>query len=504
MAEPNTKQKSKKKTALIIILAVVAVFIIGIIAIGVIASKIMSNAGLMADVVYPETNDITSDISTSGTISSGNITTYTTGISANVDDIQIREGQIVSKGDTILTFDVSDLEDQYTQASLNARSTELSNQSTIEASNKTSDELATAKRNVSNLNAQIAALKSEIESLSNSVPENTTLEELEAALAEKRSQLATTLDEIQEIIDTNPSDSDLNQNADYLTKCAERDVLNSTISNLEAIIESTPNESISISSVIEAKNMELAQLQSELASQEAIVSSAEAGVLTTTQREQLNVASQLSNMQVESAATMLEEGKAGIVAEQDGIITSVNVTKGSPTTPGYQLFSIADMNDLRIHVPLSKSELETVELGQTATITILNKEYEGKVTYISHMAEANANGGISIEAEVTIQNPDDNIVLGLDAKVVIHTASVEGVMTVPNLAINVDTTGTFVFTVEDNLLVKKYVTTGISDINNCEIIDGIDENTMVITNVTAEMEEGMPVVPNLTTDETQQ
>lgn len=504
MAEANTKQKSKKKTALIIILSVVAVFIIGIIALGAIVSNAMRNAGLMVNVVNPETNDITSDISTSGTISSGNMTTYTTGVSATVDTIQVRQGQFVSAGDTILTFDVSDLEDQYQEVSLNARSTELTNQNTIEASNKTSNELSAAKQNVANLNARIAALNGEIESLANSVPENTTTAELEAALVEKRNQLAVTLEEIQSIIDSNSPDSDLSQNADYINKCAERDVLNSTITNLEAMIAGTPDESVSISSLMEAKNAELAQLQSELASQEAIVSSAEAGVLTTTQREQLTIASQLSNMQVESAATMLEEGKAGIVAEQDGIITSVDITKGSPTTPGYQLFTIADMKDLRINVPLSKSELEAVELGQSATITILNKEYEGTVTYISHMAETNASGGISIEAEVTITNPDDDIVLGLDAKVVIHTDSAEGVMTVPNLAINVDTTGTFVYAVEDNTVVKKYVTTGISDINNCEIIDGLDETAMVITDVTTGIEEGMPVIPNIAADETQQ
>ena len=166
------------------------------------------------------------------------------------------------------------------------------------------------------------------------------------------------------------------------------------------------------------------------------------------------------------------------------------------------LFTIASTDSIKVTVPLSKKDMETVSLGQTATVTLLDHEYTGKVTYISKIATTTATGATSIEAEVTIQNPDENIILGLDAKVVIHTASVEDVMSVPNLAINVDTEGTFVYAVEDNLVVKKYVETGVSDVDNCEILSGIDADTMVITNVTAMITEGLPVNPNLPEDAT--
>ena len=74
------------------------------------------------------------------------------------------------------------------------------------------------------------------------------------------------------------------------------------------------------------------------------------------------------------------------------------------------------------------------------------------------------------------------------------------VMTIPNLAINVDTEGTFVYAVEDGIVVKKYIETGISDIVDCEILSGIDENTMVITSVTSDIFEGASVTPILAED----
>lgn len=500
MSETIAKKKpSGKKIALIAGGSVIALFIVAVIIISIIVSNLSRNLGLPVNVITPEVNDISSSVVTSGTISSADITTYTTSVSAAVKDIYVRPGQPVSAGDTILTFDVSDLEDQYNQASLSARSTQLSNQSTVEASNKTSSDLAQAKKNVESLKAQITTLENEISALQNSTAGDEYGNDLATEIAEKRTRLSMVLDEIQTIISTNPEGADLTVNPDYITKCAERDTLNSSISNLESILNSMPDANSTIASIINMKAGELASLQSQLASQEALVDSAEAGVLTPTQREQLNITNQLSSLQVEAAATLLEEGKAGIVADKDGIITSMDIIKGSATAPGIQLFTIADSSSLKVTVPLSKKDLETVTLGQSATVMILEREYQGEVTYISRMATTGANGSTTIEAEVTIKNPDDAIILGLDAKVVIHTGSAEDVLTIPNLAVNVDTVGKFVYAVEDNIIVKKYVTTGISDVEFSEILDGIDMDTMIIADVTPNIAEGMSATPILPT-----
>lgn len=498
----TTNKKSNKKVIIIIICAVVALLAIVIIAGGIIISKMSSNFGTPVDVVQPANHDISSSVTTSGTISSGDITSYTTSVTASVDEINIRPGQTVKKGDTLLTFDTSALEDQYNQAALTARSNQLTNQATIEQSNQTSSDLEQAKKNVASLKTQISNLEAEITELQNSTVVEDPNSDLLVALTEKRTQLATVLDTIQTLLESTTDSSTLSSNPDYINACNERDTLQASIKNLENIISTLPDESSTISAAISAKTSELADLQSQLAQQEALVDSAEAGILTATQKEQLNISNQLANLQKEAAATSLEEGKAGIVADKDGIITSVDVVKGATTGPGMTLFTIASTDSIKVTVPLSKKDMETVSLGQTATVTLLDHEYTGKVTYISKIATTTATGATSIEAEVTIQNPDENIILGLDAKVVIHTASVEDVMSVPNLAINVDTEGTFVYAVEDNLVVKKYVETGVSDVDNCEILSGIDADTMVITNVTAMITEGLPVNPILPEDET--
>lgn len=329
MSETTGKKKtSGKKIALIAGGAVLAFIIILIIVISILFKNFTGNTGVPVNVMTPVIKDLNSSIVTSGTVSSADITTYTTSVSAAVKDIHIRPGQPVSAGDPILTFDTTSLEEQYNQASLNARSTQLTNQSTIEASNKTSSDLEQAKANVTSLKAKITTLENEIATLQSNTSVDESTMDFTSAIAEKRNRLSLVLEEIQTMIDNNPEGTDLTKEVDYITKCAERDTLTSAISNLEAISNSIPTETDSIANILTAKSNELANLQSQLATQESLVESAKAGILTATQREQLNITNQLSSLQVEAAATSLEEGKAGIVADRDGIITSVDITRG--------------------------------------------------------------------------------------------------------------------------------------------------------------------------------
>ena len=89
------------------------------------------------------------------------------------------------------------------------------------------------------------------------------------------------------------------------------------------------------------------------------------------------------------------------------------------------------------------------------------------------MAEPNNSGVPMVSVKVHINNPDENIYLGTEAKVKVITASVENAVLVPVEAVNLDNDGTFCYVIENNVLVKRYVTTGASSEINMQIIDGI-------------------------------
>ena len=63
----TTKKKSGKKSVFIIIGIVLAVFIIAIIGISAVLNNLIKNAGLTVDAAHPVYQDISSDVTTSGT-----------------------------------------------------------------------------------------------------------------------------------------------------------------------------------------------------------------------------------------------------------------------------------------------------------------------------------------------------------------------------------------------------------------------------------------------------
>ena len=133
-------------------------------------------------------------------------------------------------------------------------------------------------------------------------------------------------------------------------------------------------------------------------------------------------------------------------------------------------------------------------MGQKATGTIGANTYEGEVSKINKMAEKNETGAAVVGTEVKILNPDSEVYLGVEAKVVISTAQEKDVILAPVSAVNVDMDGEFVYVIEEGLMVKKPVVTGISSDTMVQIVEGVTEGTQLITNVTAGLTEGMPVM----------
>ena len=123
-----------------------------------------------------------------------------------------------------------------------------------------------------------------------------------------------------------------------------------------------------------------------------------------------------------------------------------------------------------------------------------DKEYTGSVQTISKIAQSGESGSAMVIVKVHIDKPDDSLILGLDAKVNIDLGTAEDVLVVPVSAVNSDTEGDFVYTVEDGIVVKKYVTTGLSSKEDIEIKSGIEQGEQVITTVDSSIIEGMEVM----------
>lgn len=277
--------------------------------------------------------------------------------------------------------------------------------------------------------------------------------------------------------DTDDSGEDDSDSVDYDYSASDTSTVTADTSALESAMEKASDE--------------LADLQSDLASEKAIAD-ADSTSLTKEEKEKLKVTDNLSELDAKSAKELVEEGKKGITAEFNGIISKADIKEGAAVSQGMELFTIENTDKASVDVTLSKYDYDTVKEGQTADITLGDNTYQGTVTKMSHIAVQNEKGTPVISATVSIDNPDDDIFLGVDAKVKIHAASAKNVVTLPVEVVNIGKDGSFCYVIEDGLVTKRNITTGISSEDYIEVTDGIKEGEEVISDL-GDYTEGMQV-----------
>ena len=279
----------------------------------------------------------------------------------------------------------------------------------------------------------------------------------------------------ESVSDGNEADSIFSDSAETVTNNGSDTTVTADTSALEAELEKASNT--------------LAELQSRLSSQQAVAES-DPSAVTAEEKEKMEITNNLSELDQMSAQELVEAAKKGIKADFNGVITKVSVVEGATTALGTELFTLQNTDKINVNVNVSKYDYDKLKEGQSADITLAGKTYEGEVTSISHVATQNEKGASLISADVRIKNPDDDIFLGVDAKVTIHAEEADDVVVLPSEVVNIGKDGSFCYVIENGVITRRDITTGISSDDYVEVTEGIKEGDEVIRDL-GSLEEGM-------------
>ena len=539
----------KKKKIWKIVIPAVAVVIIG----GVVIVNNAAKTGqqlleaMTVEVMRVETGDVTEIVETNGTVVSGQQKVIFSPVNANVEMADFQVGDLVKAGDKLVTFDLKDLEEQNQKAELTVLANELGYQDSVAKSNEAQSRQADARNQAANLQAQVDAKTQEVQDLTNAlageanaqaVTQQQEAEAVNAQITELQQQLDATakeLEEAQKAVDqasnaqqkaqvnfeaaaaaaeSDPealekAKKELNQaNKDFTNaknacdKIQETaDSLQEQIEALQASLSAIGTEDVTDSDLqqrLQNAQAELAELKGNLESQKAIAES-ESGALSSAAREQMRTNNNLAELESKSLEELIEEGRKGITADFNGVISDKQVMEGALVSQGMQLFTLQSIDDVNVEVTLSKNVFDKVKEGQIVEITLAGQTYQGTVKKISRIASTGAAGSnqaavssASVMATVQINHPDDNIFLGVDAKVKIQAAEAKNVIILPTEAVNIGKDGTFCWVNEDGVMKKRSITTGVTSDECAEITQGIDEGEQVIADPGMH-EEGDPI-----------
>lgn len=460
--EPARKKKIIKRS---IIGGIAAVFVLFI----VVSNISAANAKPMVTTTPVETGDLEQTLNTSGSVTSGEIKTYFAPVSVEIGKINVTAGETVKKGEPIVTYDETALANEKKTTELSLQANEGSYKSSVQKNNESLGDLGEAHVNLEVLEQQITDIDNYIKELQKKVNDK------KAALAYEGSLLQISL------IDwSDKPDSDEYEN---LRKLAESNQYEQT-NNAE--IRAWQEEINKYSDML----ANCKEYRAEMKSQKT---SAEGTKLNEGGKEELEAKSEIEKISAQEKMEAINASLNGIVAEFDGVVTEMNAIEGKKPAEGEQLFKLESTENVKVSISVTKYDLEKLALGQKAVVTIAGNKYEGEVSKIDKMATKNASGAPVVNTDIKIINPDENIFIGVEAKIAVNTATASQVLMIPVGAVNTDKDGDFVYAVENGLVVRKAVTTGISSDTYIEIKDGLTAQAQVLTEITAGITEGMAV-----------
>lgn len=440
-----------------------------------------------------------------------------------VEEVFVNVGDSVKKGDKLATFNVSGAATYLNDAKKAYDKALGEYNDAVSTSNTNSKRKAEIATEVERVSKEIAAKQSEIDALN---------KELEGVTTETAPIPDEQINQIAMQMVANGSNLMQVKAFKEAAKTVEVPVVDSASSEKQQELLT--------------KNLELAQLNAELSALYA--EDATTIVSDESVTKALKSVADTKKAEYDRIKSAYDKMASGWVAENNGIVTQVNIKPGESFVPVKEATSssvdiasllgdsvdeetmslisslmggsstpmgtgikLESYDDMIVSVTVGKSDLLKTKVGMEAVITSLGTEYKGEVVYVSATA-SESSGGLDIGSiagslmgtgsgaqgavvKVKIHNPDEKIVIGFDVDIKIILDTYENVLKVPVESVVYDsgTYSVFVFDEEEGTVTKRTVTKGSLDDTSYEIVDGLIEGELVVKSPDPKMEDGTKV-----------
>ena len=469
--------------------------------------------GTPVTLVSVQQGDIQQELIATGTVESDNQTNFNLLEGTKVLSVNVKVGDHVKKGDVLATFDASSL-----SGKLSERRTAYNE--ALKTYNNSMTAAGEAKTKLPQVNKEIKELEAKIEKLTKEANANKATQTTTSAQKETTEATTTpsTLQgQIQTIIDkllgANGSASQIQKLMEQLTQMANNGF------DMSALAGSSSTE------LIQAQ-MDLAQLKIQKTTLEA----QQSNTLSSTYKLVVDA----SKKSLDEMESMIASLKSGWVAQDDGVVTAVNIKAGetyqgggaSSSSSSLDMSAIlkaisggTDINSLLntltslgtganvgmtvenygqfyASFSLDKYDVLKVKTGMPAVITTASGKLDGEVTFISPVASSGSVGtSSSIPAKVKINNPDASVIIGVDVDVSIQTDEAKGATLIPleSLMVEEGQKYVFVYNKDEKTVSKKKVETGLVSDTMYQIISGVSVGDQIVKSPSKTLVDGARV-----------
>ena len=367
-------------------------------------------------------------------------------VSGQVAEILVEEGQVVKAGQPLVRLDLKSLELQVAQAEANLTAAEAQLQKLLKGPSEA--ELEAARAAVRSAQAAYEAAKAQV------AMQNKDLRLAEINLEKAKSALEQAQAAYDRVAHM-PNVAMLPQSLQLQQATLDYEAAKLNYEKVLASLNDT---------ALQSAYAQLAQARAQLESLE-----------NTPSEEDIEI----SRAQVRQAEVALEQAKlnlerATLKAPFDGFVESINVEIGQTVSAGLPAVTLVNLSSLEVKADLVEVDVAKVKEGQEVRITfdaLPARTYRGVVKRIGRVGSV-VQGVVLFPVMVSIENPDDDIRVGMTANLDIVVGKAENALLVPASAIR-SMKGKQVVLVKRGDSIKPVpVKVGLSNETTSEIVEG--------------------------------
>lgn len=200
--------------------------------------------------------------------------------------------------------------------------------------------------------------------------------------------------------------------------------------------------------------------------------------LSNQQLKQAQASYNAIKIQIETAKQQLE--LTDIKSPIDGVVVSKDIFEGALISNTMTPYIISDTDTLQAVISVTEQAVNRIWEGSELKIVIpaAGKDaFSGKIVSVSPVIDAET---FSYNVLIDIPNKNNLIKPGMTAKANIMSEKREDIIVVPVNSILTEDSGKYVFTIENDRAVKRFVDTGISNDDMVEITKGLEKDQLLV------------------------
>jgi multidrug efflux pump subunit AcrA (membrane-fusion protein) len=167
-----------------------------------------------------------------------------------------------------------------------------------------------------------------------------------------------------------------------------------------------------------------------------------------------------------------------VVTQVEQPLTGTNITPATAT------FTVINPGSVYFQSEIDQEDVPKIKVGQKAFVNIdsfPDSNFESEITYISFIPVSGQSSTVyEIRFKLPVDNQNLNYRLGMDGDALITLEQQDNALIVPLDTINDDNGKSYVWIKENNSLIKRYVTTGIENDTEIQILEGLNSHDSVV------------------------